>query len=78
MTNINVTNLRKNLSKTIDAVIKYGETINVSTKRGNVYIISEEEYNDLIATIELSSNSELHDKIIAGKNETIDECINVD
>lgn len=78
MTNTNATQLRKNLFGMLSNAIKYNETISVNTKDGNVFIISEEEYNGMIATIELNSNASLHDKIIAGKNESLDNCVSLD
>ena len=78
MTNTNATQLRKNLFGMLGNAIKYNETISVNTKDGNVFIISEEEYNGMIATIELNSNASLHDKIIAGKNESLDNCVSLD
>lgn len=77
MINTNITTLRKNLYNTIEVVIKYNEVINVSTKNGNAIIISEEDYNNMIATIELSSNSKLNKKLIDGKNTNIEDCIDI-
>lgn len=78
MANTNITSLRKNLYSTIDDVIKYNEVVNVSTKDGNAIIISEEEYNNMVATIELSSNPKLKAKIIKGKKTKISDCIKID
>lgn len=78
MANTNITSLRKNLYSTIDSVIKYNEVINVSTKDGNAVIISEEDYNNMIATIELSSNQKLKQKLLDGKNTKIEDCIDID
>lgn len=64
MTNTNITNLRKNLYSMIDNAIKYDEPINVSTKNGNAIILSEEEYNNLIETIYISSKPKLKEEII--------------
>ncbi len=64
MTNTNITNLRKNLYSMIDNAIKYDEHINVSTKNGNAIIMSEEEYNNLIETLFISSKTELKEEII--------------
>ncbi len=64
MTNTNITNLRKNLYSMIDNAIKYDEPINVSTKNGNAIIMSEEEYNNLIETLFISSKTELKEEII--------------
>ena len=78
MTNTNATALRNNLFGMLSNAIKYNETINVNTKDGNAVIISEEEYNGMIATLELSSNKELCEKILAGKDEPLDECVSID
>lgn len=78
MTNTNATALRNNLFNMLSNTIKYNETINVNTKDGNAVIISEEEYNGIMATLELSSNKKMHDKILAGKAIPIDDCVNID
>jgi len=78
MTNTNATTLRKNLFSMLGNAIKYNETINVNTKEGNAVILSEEEYNGMLATLELSSDKALREKILAGKEETLDDCVNLD
>ncbi len=49
VTNISV--LRRNLFSLIDNVIENNDSITVSTKNGNVVIISETEYNAMLETI---------------------------
>ena len=49
VTNISV--LRRNLFSFIDNVIENNDSITVSTKNGNVVIISETEYNAMLETI---------------------------
>ena len=78
MLNTNATSLRQNLFGMLSNAIKYNETINVSTKDGNAVIISEEEYNGMLATLELCADSELKSKILAGKAESIDDCVDMD
>ena len=78
MINTNITSLRENLDSIIDSVIKYNEVINVSTKDGNAIIISEEDYNNMIATIELSSNQKIKQKLPTSKNTKIEDCIDID
>lgn len=77
MTNTNATALRKNLFSILSNAIKYNEIINVNTKDGNAVIISEEEYNGMKATIELSSDKNLQKKILDGKNASLEECVNI-
>ena len=78
MTNTNATALRKDLFSMLSNTIKYNETINVNTKDGNAVILSEEEYNGMKATLELSSNKKLRKKILDGKKASLRECKNID
>ena len=78
MTNTNATAFRKELFAILSNAIKYNETINVNTKDGNAIIISEEEYNGMKATIELSSNKKLRKKILDGKKASLKDCVNID
>lgn len=76
MTNINVTNFRKDIYELLDQTIKYNEPINISSKNGNAILISEEDYNNLMETLYISSIPGLKEDIIKGMKEDIDECIN--
>lgn len=78
MTNTNVTNFRKNIYELLRQTIKYNEPINVSTKDGNAVIISEEDYNNLMETLYISSIPELKKDIVEGLKEPIENCIKED
>ena len=69
VTNISV--LRRNLFSLIDNVIENNDSITVSTKNGNVVIISEAEYNAMLETIYLVSQPGLVEKIKEAKKEDI-------
>lgn len=71
MTVANISVLRKNLSSFIDNVIRYNDSITVSTKNGNAVIISEAEYNAMLETIYLDSQKGLATKIKEGEKEDI-------
>ncbi len=73
MTNTNATNLRKNLFSYLDSTIEYNDIINVNTKKGNVIIISESEYNGLLETLYLLSDSTMKEKLEVAKNATDDD-----
>lgn len=75
MTNINITNFRKDIYELLEQAIKYNETINVSTKNGNAIILSEEDYNSLIETLYISSVPGLKEEIIEGLKEPLEECV---
>lgn len=78
MTNTNITNFRKKIYELLEQTIKYNEPINVSTKNGNAIILSEEDYNNLIETIYISSIPGLKDDIIEGLKEPVEECVDED
>lgn len=75
MTNVNITNFRKNIYSLIEQTIKYNEPINVSTKDGNAILISEEDYRSLMETPYIESVPGLKDYIINGMKELYEECI---
>ena len=75
MTNINITNFRKDIYELLEQAIKYNEPINVSTKNGNALILSEEDYNNLIETVYISSIPGLKEDIVEGLKEPLDNCI---
>ena len=75
MTNINITNLRKNLFDYINRAVEFNDVINVNTKMGNAVIISEADYNGLMETLYLSRNQKVKDEIVEGINTPIEECV---
>lgn len=78
MTNVNVTNFRKDIYNFLEQTIKYNEPINISTKNGNAIILSEEDYNNLIETLYISSIPKLKEDIIKGLKEDVKDYINED
>lgn len=75
MTNMNATNFRKNLFTSLDQTIQFNEPINVSTKSGNVVVLSEQDYVNMLATLEVVENPSLFRKVVAGMNTPVEECI---
>ena len=75
MTNTNITNFRKDIYELLETTIKYNEPINVSTKNGNAIVLSEEDYNGLIETVNLLNIQGMKEKLIKGKEEKIEDCI---
>lgn len=59
----------------LEQTIKYNEPINISTKNGNAVVLSEEDYNNLMATLEIESNKKLKEDIVKGMKEEIKDCI---
>jgi PHD/YefM family antitoxin component YafN of YafNO toxin-antitoxin module len=61
-------------SKMLNSCIKSNEHIIIATKKGNVVLMSEEEYNGWKETLELCSIDSMKETIIEGKNTPIEEC----
>lgn len=75
MTNTNITSFRKDIYNLLEQTIKYNEPINISTKNGNAVVLSEEDYNNLMATLEIENNKKLKEDIEKGMKEDINDCI---
>lgn len=69
MSTTNISVLRKNLFTTVENVIDYNEIVVVNTKKGNVVIISEEDYKSFTETLFLTSVPGLTKKIKEGEKE---------
>ena len=69
MLNLNISNARDELYKLASSCIKYNNVVNISTKEGNVILISEDDYNSLIESLYLSG--------IKGVYEDIEKVVNM-
>lgn len=78
MTNTNITNFRKDIYKLLENAIKYNEPINISTKNGNAVVLSEEDYNNLIETLYISSMTKLKEELIKRKNSSDEDFVKED
>ena len=64
----NITALRKNLYGTVENVAQYNETVTVTSKCGNVVIISEAEFNAMTETLYLMSAPGVMEELMKAKN----------
>jgi len=71
----NITNARKNLYKLAEMAIENGAEINISTKKGSVILISEDEYRSLLETLYLSSNESYKKTITQGLKTPYDQTV---
>ena len=78
MLNTSITNFRKNIFSMLEQTIKFNEPVNISTKEGNAVVMSESDYNDVMATFEIYNNPKLHEKILKGMSTSIEECSSED
>lgn len=75
---MNVTTFRQNLFHTIEQTVRYNEPVHITGKSGTAVLISEEDYNDLMATLELCAVPGMQKKILDGLNTPVEECIPAD
>ena len=68
MISLNISNARDELYKLASSCIKYNDIVNISTKEGNVILLSEDDYNSLIESLYLAG--------IKGVYEDVEEAVN--
>jgi PHD/YefM family antitoxin component YafN of YafNO toxin-antitoxin module len=72
---LNVSNFRKNIYSVLEQTIKYNEAVHINTKDGNDVLMSEEDYNSLIETLNICNIPGMKEKILEGLNTPLDECV---
>lgn len=78
MVNVNITNFRKSLFEYMNQAVEYNDIISVSTKNGNVVVMSGDDYNALLETVHLMSIPGMREKLLKGADTPVDECISMD
>ena len=78
MTNINITNFRKDIYSLLEQTIKFNEPLNISTKNGNAVVLSEEDYNNIMETLYIMSVPKLKEQIIEGMKADDEEFVSED
>ena len=63
MVNLNISNARDELYKLASSCIKYNDVVNISTKEGNVIMMSEDDYNSLIESLYLAGIKGVYEDI---------------
>ena len=75
MINTNVTHFRENVSTLLEQTLKFNEPIHVSTRNGNVVVLSEDDYRGILETLEMNANPVMKQKLLEGKDTPLSECI---
>lgn len=78
MTTTNITKARSNLFELAERVVKFNDTVNVTTKDGAFVMINEEDYNNILETLYLSSNPANYNAIIEGLKTPVNDCVELD
>ena len=74
MSVINATTARNNFFRVMDEAIDTREPICVTGKKGNVVIVSEEDWRSIQATLYLVSIPGMKEKLLAGMATPVSEC----
>jgi len=74
MKTVAVTKARSNLYRLIDEVNEFNEPIQISGKRGNAILISEEDWRSIQETLYLMSIPGMRESIVEGMKTPVDEC----
>lgn len=78
MLNTSITNFRKNIFSFLKQTITFNEPLNISTKDGNAVVISEDDYKDIMATLEIYENEELHQDLLKARKSPNDDFVSED
>lgn len=76
MVKINITNAREKLYSLASSCIKNNNVININTKEGNVIMMSEDDYNNIMESLYLAGIPGMYESIEEGVNTPIEECEN--
>ena len=75
MVNLNISNARTELYKLASSCIKYNDVISISTKEGNVILLSEDDYKSLIESLYLAGVKGVYEDIEEVVKTSTDELI---
>ncbi|MBM3701168.1 MAG: type II toxin-antitoxin system Phd/YefM family antitoxin [Actinobacteria bacterium] len=75
---VNATSARKNFFKLIEDTVTTHEPVYITGKKGNVVILSEEDFRSIQETLYLSSIPGMGEKIMKGLKVPLDELVEDD
>ncbi|MBF0491638.1 MAG: type II toxin-antitoxin system Phd/YefM family antitoxin [Deltaproteobacteria bacterium] len=74
MNHLNVTEARANLYRLVDELAESHETIQISGKRANAVLVSEEDWKSVQETLYLISIPGMRESILKGKDTPLKKC----
>ena len=75
MIHTDANSFQKSFAQLLAQTIRYGEPVNISTENGNAVLLSEADYNNLIATLELSEIPGMKQTIREGLQTPLNACL---
>lgn len=74
MKTVSATTARSDLYRLIDSTLEDHEPVQITGKRGNAVLLGESDWRSLQETIYLLNVPGMRESILAGMNESIDDC----
>ncbi|TVQ26113.1 MAG: type II toxin-antitoxin system Phd/YefM family antitoxin [Spirochaetaceae bacterium] len=74
MDSINITNARKDLFKIVQQVRESHRPIQITGKNGAAVLVSDEDWNNIEATLALTAIPGMRESILEGMQTPLDEC----
>jgi len=75
---INLQKFNEETMTTVEQVVSFGDIYNVSTPQGNAILISEQEFRNMLATLEIDANEYLKEKLLEGLRTPIEDFVSGD
>jgi prevent-host-death family protein len=75
MKSITASQARSNLYRLIDDTIDSSEPVQITGRRGNAVLVSEEDWRSIQETMYLLSIPGMRESIVEGMNTPLDECV---
>ncbi len=74
MSTINATHARANFYTLLEQVAESHEPVQITSKRGNAFLVSEEDWRSVQETLYLLSVPGMRESIIEGMETPVEEC----
>lgn len=74
MKTVSITQARQNIYQLLDDTISSSEPVQIITKKGNVIVISEEDWSAIQETLYLLSVPGMRESLLEEKNTPVDDC----
>jgi len=74
MKTISATSARSDLYNVIASAVADHEPVQITGKRGNAVLLGEEDWRAIQETLHLLSIPNMRESILAGMNESVEEC----
>lgn len=75
MLHITTEELSQNLTASLQQVLRTGEPLQVDTQTGSVILLAEQQYHDLLATLEVNAQEGMRQKILEGRAAPLCDCL---